>query len=182
MTITPSGFDCAMAITDACSGVNVQKACAAEVTGFETSNSVNTALGAADTYNGPNGIIHHFNWAVSDLWNCDLCASYSVSSLNGESTASATMTWDQLYQFSQVAENSRTLETDTSYQPYVYDLTISQCDSGVEYWHGSVELANPHPACAIEGELKIASASSSGEKLTDIAQQVMFNPLYSCGS
>jgi len=168
VTITPDGFDCAMAITDGCAGVTVSEPCNAVVSDFDASNSINTALGAANEYNGPNGIIHHMNWSVSDLWNCNLCASYSVSSLNGKATNAGTMNWDQLYQFSQVADNSRTLNTDTSYQPFDYTLTISECDSGKTYWTKTLELPNPHPECSVDGDLKINSASATGTKLTEI--------------
>jgi hypothetical protein len=149
VTITPDGFDCAMSITDGCAGVNVEQPCAAVVSGFDASNSINTALGAADEYNGANGIIHHMNWSVSDLWNCNLCAQYGVASLNGKATNSGTMTWEQLYQFSQVADNSRTLNTDTSYQPFDYTLTVADCDSGATYWTKTIEIGNPHPACDV---------------------------------
>jgi len=76
VTITPSGFECAMAITDACTAVDVEVPCNAKVTSFTASNSVNTALGPADIYFGDDGINHQMNWAVTDLWNCNLCAFY----------------------------------------------------------------------------------------------------------
>jgi hypothetical protein len=70
VTITPTGFDCAMSITEECTAVDVSIPCTAAISGLTASNSVNTAMGPADTYYGPDGINHQMNWSVSDLWNC----------------------------------------------------------------------------------------------------------------
>ena len=45
VTVTPTGFDCAIAMTDACSPVEIAAPCAAEVSGFKASNSINSAMG-----------------------------------------------------------------------------------------------------------------------------------------
>jgi hypothetical protein len=87
-------------MAESCTAIDVQKACDATITGFEAIPSVNTANGQAVTYVGANGLNHALNWAVTDLWNCDLCADYSVVDSIGGSIASSTMTWDSLLSFS----------------------------------------------------------------------------------
>jgi len=77
VTIAPVGFECALAMADSCTSVSVEKNCAATVSNFNGIPSINTA-GHPVTYYGEDGLNHAINWAISDLWNCDLCAVYSV--------------------------------------------------------------------------------------------------------
>lgn len=80
------------------------------------------------TYVGANGLNHALNWAVTDLWNCDLCADYSVVDSIGGSIASSTMTWDSLLSFSEATTNSVSLKSETSYYPLEYTLALKNCD------------------------------------------------------
>jgi hypothetical protein len=87
VTITPVGFDCALAMAESCTAIDVEKACDATISGFNGIPSINTSNGKAVTYSGPDGLNHAINWAVTDLWNCNLCAAYSVVDSNGGSVA-----------------------------------------------------------------------------------------------
>lgn len=100
VSVIPADFECAMAITDECWKIDVEKKCAGEVKITEVSNEINLALGAADQYVGENGIIHNLNWEVSDLWNCNYCAHYRLKSITGTSEAEGSMTYKELVAFS----------------------------------------------------------------------------------
>lgn len=102
-----------MSITDACADLPLAyDPCAAVVSDFTASPTINTAVGTAPQHDGPNGIIHSMNWSVSDLWNCNLCANYAVEARNGFDSAEGSMTWSQLYTFSK-SDDAKTLYSAT---------------------------------------------------------------------
>ena len=79
-------------------------------------------------------MIHTMNWAVTDLWNCNLCAEYSVAARNNFGSASGSMTWTELYNFSKLTDSAKTLYSETSFSSFDYTLTLNQCDTGEMYW------------------------------------------------
>jgi hypothetical protein len=106
VTVSPSGFECAMALTEECTDKTVVYPCAAVLDDFTALPAINTKLGPAATYDGPNGISHSLTWDVTDLWNCDLYANYSVEDASGDdkSSASKTMDWEALITFVQTPD------------------------------------------------------------------------------
>jgi hypothetical protein len=93
VTVSPAGFECAMALTEECQEKFVVYPCKAVLSNFTAIPAINTALGPADVYFGVNGIQHTLNWDVSDLWNCDLYADYKVDTYSGESSATGDLDW-----------------------------------------------------------------------------------------
>jgi len=129
VTVSPYGFSCAMALDDGCIGFEVDGVCNAKVTGFTGSTRDNypTTSGAdptyiyqdcegLDHYYGPDGVTHTLNWAISELWNCNYCATATVSDSTGSSTASTTFDKDSLLTFSGDSNISNELRSWTSYE------------------------------------------------------------------
>jgi hypothetical protein len=82
-----------MALAEECQDKFVVYPCKAELSAFTALPAINTALGPADSYFGVNGIKHTLNWNVSDLWNCDLYADYTVQDVTGNSKAKGDLDW-----------------------------------------------------------------------------------------
>lgn len=76
--ISPYGWECAMAVAEACTQIDVLVPCAASVTSFTGHSAINYEMGEPSTYFGVDGLSHYMNWAVTDLWNCNLCANFHV--------------------------------------------------------------------------------------------------------
>ena len=80
------------------------------------------------------------------------------------------MTWQELYNFSQVTENSRSLMMPTTYQPLNATLEINYCTSGENYWHDSILMKNPHKPCEDFGPLSITKIDSDTTQSLTITQ------------
>lgn len=105
VTVSPYGFECAMALTDGCTEIDATPVCAATVTSFvgdskATPGDDATYIDEAGHYYGPDGVTHTLNWGISALWNCNKCASFSVTDESGNSQVSSTMDAATLLQFS----------------------------------------------------------------------------------
>lgn len=75
VTVSPYGFECAMAITDGCAPIDVHATCEAQVTGWDVENSVYTT-----GTNGHMEISNDLHWTIENLWNCNICATWGASS------------------------------------------------------------------------------------------------------
>lgn len=105
VTVSPYGFECAMALTDGCTAINVTPVCNAKVTSFVGDSKATPGtdpdyIDENGRYYGPDGVTHTLNWGISELWNCNKCASFSVTDESGQSTVSSTMDAATLLQFS----------------------------------------------------------------------------------
>jgi hypothetical protein len=91
VTVSPYGFECAMAITDGCTDINVAAPCAAQVTSWDVENSLYT-----DSSHESAPIANDIYWTMENLWNCNICATWgSSSSQDPEFVAiQPTFSWD----------------------------------------------------------------------------------------
>jgi hypothetical protein len=182
VTITPIGFNCALAMVDTCTAIDVVMPCEAAVSGFSGDASINTQNGQLPTYVGPAGLNHALNWSVSDLWNCNLCASYSVADSMGGSTSSANMSKSSLISFSGATDNRVSLVSNTSYYPLEYTLVLSDCDSKDVYSTKTAIDANPHPACTVSCSVDITDVQPNADNTSiDISQTWTELNSYTCG-
>jgi len=136
VTVSPYGFECAMALTDACTEIDVVPDCNAQVTKVQGIPSVNPDKDNNDStysvdghYFGPDGMLHTMNWAITDLWNCNKCATFSVQDITGNSQANSTMDFATLAKFVDDENVSTTLTSYTSYYNFEYKLSLSDCDT-----------------------------------------------------
>ncbi len=178
VSVSPTGFECAMAMVEECTDVFVQYDCAAVLNSFSAAPGINTEKGDAKTYNGPDGIFHVFDWDVSDLWNCDLYAVYSVVDESGtEEPVSGRLDWAELIEFTQT-DSTRTIYTHTSYYSYYYTITFYHTADDSVYTSQSTSAANPHPACDITGAMTTSLELVAGQ--INVHHDWTLNPLYTC--
>lgn len=181
VTITPVGFECALAMADSCTSIDVAMPCDAVVSGFAGDASINTANGQTAQYVGAAGLNHGLNWSVSDLWNCNLCATYSVADAIGGSTATASMTKSELISFSSASSNLVKLQSATSYYPLDYQLVLADCDSGDNYTTKMATDVNPHPDCTVSCSVSIDNVQPNDEGTSiDITQTMTSTNSYTC--
>lgn len=82
VTVAPAGFECAMAMIEECTSESIEIPCAADITKFTAAASITPV---AKDESEATGMTHSIAFSVSDLWNCDLYAKYSVQDTNGGS-------------------------------------------------------------------------------------------------
>jgi len=167
VTVSPAGFECAMAMVEECTDVVVQYPCKAVLSKLSGVPAVNTELGPADTYNGVNGIIHTISWDLVDLWNCDLYAKYSVTDDAPEEPTfvEGELDWATLIEFSE-NDDVRELKTPTSYYDWTYNLALYHQDNEL-YAEASAEAVSPHPSCTLSGELSTELTLVNGKVQVD---------------
>jgi hypothetical protein len=127
VTVSPYGFECAMALTDACTAVDVVTDCQAVISNF--SGFANKDPSKDDYFFGDNGMIHTMNWAITDLWNCNKCATLSVIDEAGKVTETAVMDFAALLAFSENPAASEAISSWTSYFDFSYTLEVCDCGS-----------------------------------------------------
>lgn len=159
VTVTPVGFECAMALVEECTEEKVIYPCGADLSDFSAVPAINfpTAETKPSEMEGiSNGIEHSLKWSVSDLYNCNLYAVYDVVDTNGGSTDSQEMTWDELYAY-HLTTDARVLVSETSYYDFKYSVELFQGDSDAEnptsYARLEVTAENPHKSCEVDGSM-----------------------------
>jgi len=105
VSINPTGFDCAMPITDFCMQIDEfcppdhpnypdcpQPACEASIVGLK---GVVARNNPDETYMGPDGLMHTLTWTVPSVWGCkNLCAASKVRPYNNIGDVDGSRTWD----------------------------------------------------------------------------------------
>lgn len=149
-------------------------------------------MGPAETYWGPDGMMHTLNWAVSDLWNCNLCVDYYVKSEQDGSGAAGTMTWETLYSFNERPEISVSLQSYSTWDDFEYTLTLQECGADntsgtytlhsaeLPFYNETIPIPNPHPTCNPAGGVTIDSVSATPEGALVIEQTIDYYPNYPC--
>lgn len=191
VTVSPYGFECAMAMTDGCTSLEVTPECTAKVTSFSGIPAINSAKDQDDAtysqdgvYYGPDGMVHTLNWGVSDLWNCNKCATYTVQDSSGGAVASGTMDYETLAEFSEDSSISTTLYSYTSYHDWEYSLQLYDCDADTSDTSNVAtttdsSVASPYDDCVIPCSIDVIKSEISGNNFM-IYSNITETPTYTC--
>lgn len=192
VTVSPYGFECAMAITDACTMGEVDMPCNAAVTSWVGTPANNpdvtddSYVDADGHYYGPYGTVHSLNWGITGLWNCNKCATLYVSDESGTATDSYALDYDTLAQYSGQSGIATQMWTYSSYESWTYTLSMYDCDSDPtdpstppdDTVFGPVD--SWAPACEVSCEVDITSVTNSAAYPVIIAQTVGMDQVYTC--
>jgi hypothetical protein len=159
VTVAPAGFECAMAMVEECTSESMEIPCAADITKF-TATAIITPLVTKDLSEA-TGMTHSIAFSVSDLWNCDLYAKYSVQDTNGGSKAEATLKWDDLTTYV-ASDSTKVLESASSFYDFDYTLVLHNTSDDSVYKTKKTTDVNPS-VCTVSGTMSIDVTEVSGE-------------------
>lgn len=133
-------------------------------------------------YYGPYGTVHNLIWGISGLWNCNKCATLSVSDISGNSTASKVFNFNELATFSSQEGIATQMYTYTSYEDWNYNLDLYDCDSPTNTTDPNPvgPMPGPYPDCTAECTVDITSVSKDSNYPVVIAQDIDMKQVYTC--
>jgi len=96
VTVSPTGFECAMTIVDACTEVDVNAPCTAVVSETSVINYINKFPSDPS-----EGVLNIMPFSVDHLYNCNLCANINTSSPDDPAVEpiNNSISWSELIHF-----------------------------------------------------------------------------------